>query len=169
MSLKEALQQSFLRGTLPRNLDGFYKGKLMFFIPGNAMEFVGGLIARIWLPWYGKEFDKNRKRGSNTLPSYMTSFIKSRYGNKAVVSEEQNSIHAFPFHTKVTQGLKDAIQVLQLDYDLPENPVQVRKVKDELVCIGKNEYLGKAYLREKNDFRLLAFFSLQKYNEGHEI
>lgn len=139
MTKTDSLQFLFEKGTVPKELEGFYKGKLDELIPANLLEYVGKFISFFWLPWRGKTFHKNH--GENILPF-----------NK----------HVFPFKTKITTGLQDPIQVLQLDYNLPENPRKIRKVIDELVCIDKNQYLGKAYIKEKNDIRLIAFFSLKK-------
>ena len=138
----DLLHQLFLKGTVPKELDGLYKGKLLEVIPANFVESLGSIVAKLWLPWYGKEF-YNKQRGDNLFPF---------------------RIHAFQFQTRIKKGLKDDIQVMQLDYNLPENPRKVRNVIDELVCIGTNKYLGKAYLQERNDYRLVAFFSLTNGN-----
>lgn len=156
------LQQSFLKGVPPKELHGFYRGKLELLIPGNIVESLAGFIAKFWLPWYGKEFNKHQQRGDNLLPSYLLPLIRFRYKDIAILGKDKDRIHVFPFRTKIKEGLQDAIQVLQLDYDLQENPSRVRDVIDELVSVGRNAYLGKAYIRKGKDFRLAAFFSLEK-------
>ena len=155
------LQQAFLKGTTPKNLEGFYKGRLLQIFPNSIVEFLGGLAAKFWLPWHGKEFYKDKQEGDNILPLYLLPFISLRYGNKVILKKDGQTIHAFPFKTTVKKGLKDDIQVMQLDYDLQGNPPTVRNVIDELVCIGKNSYLGKAHIKNANGFRTVAFFSLK--------
>ena len=137
----DRLHQLFLKGTLPKGLDGFYQGKLLTLIPANFVELLGSIVSKFWLPWYGKEFYNEKQRGDNLLP----------FG-----------IHIFPFQTRIKGGLKDDIRVMQLDYNIAENPRKIRDGIDELVCVGRNKYLGKAYLKDGNDYRLVAFFSLEK-------
>ena len=159
---EEMLRQTFLKGSLPRNLNGFYKGKLAQFIPGNISEFLRGIIANFWLPWHGKTFYNQQNRGDNILPSYIKPFIRLRFGDKPITQEEGTIIHVFPFKTAIKRSIKDNLKILQLNYNLPQNPPQIRNVVDELVCIGKDDYLGKAYIKEGKGVRLVAFFSLEK-------
>lgn len=156
------LQQAFLKGKIPKNLDGFYKGRLLKVMPCNIFESIGGFIAKFWLPWYGKNFYYKQQRGDNVLPSYMASLIKVRYGEEAILKKEYSAIHVFPFKTLIKKGLKDNISVLELNYNLSENPLQVRRIIDELVCTGKDLYLGKAHIKNGNSFRTVAFFQLER-------
>jgi hypothetical protein len=158
----DTLQKLFAKGTLPVALNGFYKGSLEKFIPGNFVESVAGLGARLWLPWYGKEFYSKSGSGDNVVPTLLSPIIRARYGERAILQKENKGLHVFPFRTKTARGLEDDIKVFQLDYDLVENPTLVRTVVDELVCVGKDSYLGKAFINEKGNFRLVAFFRLEK-------
>ncbi len=162
MGTQTEFQNSFLKGTPPKNLDGFYKGKLVLGLPGTAIESIAALITKFWIPWYGKEFNDKHHEGNNSIPSYLFSFVRLMYGEKVIIKRHKDSINVFPFRTKITKGLNDKIEVLQLDYDLPENPENIRSIVDELVCTGGTEYLGKAYLKENKGVRLIAFFSLSK-------
>ena len=139
MKKVDLLQFSFVHGKTPSNLGGFYKGKLELLLPHYPIEYIGSFIAKFWLPWRGKEFFDNR--GVNVLPFGM---------------------HKFPFTTKATKGIEDTIKVLQLNYDISENPTKVRSVVDELVEIEPNKYLGKAFIKNGELFRLVAFFTLEK-------
>jgi hypothetical protein len=157
------LHQSFAKGTPPKGLDGFYKGKLIKLLPNSSgFEQSVNLLVKLWLPWYGKEFIKKTQRGNNLLPSYLLPIIRARYGSDAIVGRDELGMHVFPFQTKITKGLNDKINVLQLNYDLQENPDAIRTVVDELVEIGDKKYLGKAYLKEGKSYRLVAFFGLEK-------
>ena len=134
----------------------------MQIFPSNVVELLSGLVAKFWLPWYGKKFYTNQNRGNNLLPLFLAPLLRLRYGNKVILKKDGQTIHAFPFKTTIKKGLKDDIQVMQLDYDLPQNPQTVRNIIDELVCVGKNSYLGKAHIKNANSFRTVAFFSLRK-------
>jgi len=157
----QELQNLFAKGTTPKNLDGFYEGKLELLIPKSPVEFFGKFVSKFYLPWYGKEFNKILREGNNLIPSYLLFLMKTRYRN-SIVKTEKNRLHVFPFKTRVQKGLVDNIEVTRLDYDRKENPTTVRKVIDELVCIDKNKFLGKAFIKTQNDPRLVAFFCLTK-------
>ena len=159
MAKVDLLEFQFVKGGEPSNLEGFYKGSLELFIPGTFLESIAGLILKFWVPWYGKEFG-NQSNYNFISPLFLLPIILL-FGPKPLLKIGP-TLHAFPFKTKIVKSLKDKIQVLQLDYDVPENPVRVRNVVDELVEIEKNIYLGKAYLKEKGSLRLLAYFRLEK-------
>lgn len=162
MDNSEDSSQQFLKGTAPKNVNGFYHGKLVQLFPKNIPEFLGEFVSKIWLPWYGKEFDSKNSKGNNVIPSYLSPLVTLRYGEKIILKKAKDIIHVLPFQTKITKGIEDDINVLQLNYDLPENPEQVRAVVDELVQIEKNTYLGKAFLKEDTHYRHVAFFCLEK-------
>ncbi len=157
-----ALQQLFLTGTPPKDLNGFYHGSLNQFIPQTLIEHIGSIILKFWLPWYGKNFEKNTLQGYNFISPALLPIIKWKYGDKGILEQEKHRIHIYPFQTRIRKSIRDSIDVMQLNYDISPNPTQIRSIVDELVCIGKNEYLGKAYIQEKNDFRLIAIFTLKK-------
>src|SRR5258708_3154617 len=139
MNIFDQLQNGFSKGKTPKNLEGFYKGTLALVIPKYPIEYFGNFFSKFWLPWHGKTFTKNK--GINNVSFGIT---------------------AFSFSTKITKGIEDNINLLQLNYDVPENPSMIRKIIDELVEVEKNNYLGKAYLKEKDSYRLVAFFRLMK-------
>jgi hypothetical protein len=52
--------------------------------------------------------------------------------------------------------------VLVIDYaSLPDNPWPVSRIRDELVEIVPNTYLGKMLRRQGDDYYLLAYFALK--------
>lgn len=158
----DLLQQLFLKGTPPKDLNGFYHGKVEQFIPGNLIEFLGGLFIKVWLPWYGKVFDSSKKSGYNLIATQLVPLIRLRYTDMGVLGQEQNKTRIYLFQTSIQKSLKDPIQVMRLNYDLLGNPPKIRSIVDELVCVGKDSYLGKAYLKENTTLRLIAVFSLRK-------
>lgn len=155
------LQELFVTGTVPHGLNGFHPGWLEKLYPQTFVEHIGRYLFPLWLPWYGKEFERADNRGINRVPALLEPIARARYGNAAIGDKIGYAVRAFPFKTKETTALKDRIKVLQLSYDLPQNPPTVRAIVDELVELD-DRYLGKAYTKEGNDYRLLAMFSLEK-------
>ncbi len=156
------LQNEFVNGTTPKKLNGFYHGSLDMFIPETILDRIGGAIVRLWLPWRGKYFNAAKNAGDNILPTYLVFWLRSWFGEKAIGKSEYGGIHAFPFKMSVEKGLKDPVKIFRLDYNLPANPPRVRKVIDELMQVGKEEYLGKAHIVEGEKIKTVAFFRLKK-------
>lgn len=156
------LQNEFVNGETPKNLNGFYHGALSALIPSTIQEAIGGIVLRIYLPWKGKYFNASKNLGDNILPAYLRSWLRSGFGEKTIGETEYGGIHAFPFKTSVEKGLKDPLKVFRLDYNIPSNPPRVRKVIDELVQVGKDAYLGKAHIIDGKNIRTVAFFRLKK-------
>ena len=62
--------------------------------------------------------------------------------------EDVQSYRALRFTTSVAPGgLDPGLEVLRIDYDLPENPPPLRRIVDELVAVQPGVYLGQALLR----------------------
>jgi hypothetical protein len=156
------LQEEFVSGKTPKKLDGFYNGRLEEIINTNFIETLAKISVSVFLPWKGKWFNAKNNMGDNILPSFLVPFLKLKIGKDFEIKKEFGGAHVFPFKTSIQKGLKDNITVLRLDYNIPKNPLIVRKVVDELVEVGKDSYLGKAHIHEDNSFRTVAFFSLDK-------
>lgn len=156
------LQNEFIKGTADIGLSGFYKGELIRLFPGSLSETVGALFLNVWLPWKGKFFYPDQQLGDNIMSPALEFFIKFLYRDFGVAKPADGKFHALPFQTYAMPGTLDPINVLQLNYDLPQNPPIVRKIVDELVLVGPHEYLGKAYLMNNNLPRLIAYFRLKK-------
>ena len=62
-----------------------------------------------------------------------------------------------------TSGRLDpGVEVVQIDYDLAENPPPLRRIVDEVVAVQAGVYLGQAILRAGADGgRRLAWFTLE--------
>lgn len=157
----QLLQQEFLKGTAETGLEGFYTGELARMFPQSMGETFGGLLLHIWLPWQGKFFYPEKNLGDNILAPAVELFLKFMFNDWGREPSPDKKFHAFPFQTAVMPALMDPIDVLQLSYDLPQNPPKVRTVTDELVRVG-DSYLGKAYLKDRNTPRLVAYFRLKK-------
>lgn len=158
----QVLQNEFIKGTVDVGLDGFYKGELTRLFPNSLSETLGALLLNIWLPWNGKFFYPSEQVGDNILSPALRFMIQFLLRDFGIEKPADGKFHAFPFKTYVMPGILDPINVLQLHYDLPQNPPVVRKITDEIVMVGPGSYLGKAYFVQNNVPRLFAYFRLQK-------
>lgn len=104
----------------------FASGKLPSPLPNG--DFAGS--AENQGSWAGKSFDAVNNSGINL------------FNNKGALARK------LPFKTYIGKGLTDPeLDVLKIDYNVPENPFYVRFVLDEIVEVSPGRYLGKVYLR----------------------
>jgi hypothetical protein len=110
------------------------------------------------LPWLGKRFDGQAKRGTNSL-SRLGLLVKPI----AKIRKAGDHFEAFPMTNWVEPGKLDpATDVLVIDYaSLPDNPWPVSHIRDELVEIVPNTYLGKMLWQQGDEYYLLAYFALK--------
>ncbi len=158
----QKLQNDFITGTVPENLEGFYKGEFAAFFPNSIAETMGAVLLRLWLPWKGKFFYSEKQVGDNILPSYLINYLRFRFNDYNSTPSPDKLFHAFPFATYVMNGVQDTIAVMRLSYDLPQNPPFVRKISDELVQLSDGSYLGKGFIQERAVNRLFCYFRLKK-------
>lgn len=164
-----AFQKEFSTGMVPAELNGFYTGSLAMLFPRSFGEMFGSFFAEMYLPWSGKFFYGGHGMGDNILPSYLVPLLRFMFRDVHTKGADDGLFHAFPFKTSILHGLHDPIPVLQLNYDLIQNPPLVRSVIDEIVWVGEGKYLGKAHLKEKNSYRLVAYFRLSDPSVGTQI
>ncbi|MFP4633052.1 MAG: hypothetical protein ACLFMT_06430 [Halobacteriales archaeon] len=94
------------------------------------------------LPWRGK-----RVRGTEGC---------NRFGYGPLERE------GFGFKIRHAPSLADPEKtVLIFDYDVPDNPAPVRRIRDDLVEIEDGLYLGTSNLRVGDDYRFLTYFTLE--------
>src|SRR3989338_1636280 len=147
------LQNEFVKGIIPGNLDGFHKGEMAALFPNTIGETLGAVFLKIWMPWKGKYFYKDKQVGDNILSRHLATYLRFRFNDFSSPGSSDKLFHAFPFGTYVMHGVHDEIPVLRLSYDLPQNPSFVRNIIDELVQVGEGSYLGKAFIQERNNIR----------------
>ena len=94
--------------------------------------------------WIGKTFDARHATGKNRMKSPQG--VELRY----------------PFKTEVGRGVADPIQVVKIDYDIPENPLWLRRILDEIVQVGPDHFLGKVHLRWGPVHLTVGYFELRK-------
>ena len=96
--------------------------------------------------WLGKSFDSETSTGINDF------------------REGDTTVQRFAFKTYVGKGVQDSDKdVLKIDYNLPENPIYLRVLLDEIVEVSPGKYLGKLHLRLIPFIPfVLGYFELEK-------
>ena len=151
IATKSSYQETFTKGQIPTNLpDGHYQGKVH-------------TLSDIQTPWLGKSFNAKSQTGFNvftstghTILTYLTPFYKN------FKPGDNQHTTAYNFKTSVTKGVKDPnLEVITIDYNTPENPWLIRIIRDEIVAVGNDEYLGKIHLKIYQSYYLtLGYFAL---------
>ena len=100
--------------------------------------------------WRGKTFNAVQRRGINLLESGGTRRVR------------------FPFGIYFGSGLTEPqIEVLKIDYDIPENPFWLRWILDEMVEVADGSLLGKVHIRLVPGFPFtVGYFRLEKARAG---
>lgn len=121
----------------------FLKGQVPNPLPNGMYK---GLTPGVITPWQGKRFDQKHHQGIN------------------VFRENSQVFEKYPFSTRVGAGEVDTkLQVLKIDYNLPQNPFWLRIVLDEIVEIAPHHYLGKLIIRLGPSLNLpLGYFELRQ-------
>ncbi len=131
-------QKLFLAGRIPNPLpNGPYKGS----------------VENIKTGWQGKKFDATASTGIN------------------LISGKQ----AYPFKTYVGKGIQDKnLEVLKIDYNfssseisssaynIPQNPLWLKFILDEIVEVSPNHFLGKVHINFFGLIFSLGYFKLEK-------
>jgi hypothetical protein len=165
---EDQLSELYKLGTPPRGLDGPTEGILVTPLIQGAVDRVLGTITGAWMPWLGKAFDAEAGRGYNRLaPSarWPAKLLWPTYGTK----EEPGARAAFDFETAIEPGKADPdVQVLKIDYGPVEsNPrLIIRSIRDELVELVPDTYLGKILWRSDDDgeerYSCIGYFALRQ-------
>lgn len=149
---RSTYQDSFARGQVPQpKLDGFYPG-------------ISHIAFGLPVPWLGKRFTLTPEGGTNIfsdLGGTLARVLTPRY--KHFVHESDGTVSGYNFKILTGAGLRDPqVQVLKLDYNLPENPGLIRIIYDELVQVDPGRYLGKVYVQLLPGwFLFVGFFELK--------
>ncbi len=158
------LQACFCAHQAPETIDGRTSGQFLTTTLGPGVDQVFSPAARIWMPWKGKIFDAARACGRNWFEDSARALIRLFLpAYEGVSADRPGTFTAFSFRTKHGQSqLLGDVEVLRIDYDLPENPWPVRQVVDELVRIDVGIYLGQALLRRRKGWMRAGWFALEK-------
>ena len=156
---KDELDDLFLGGDTPDKdaLDGETRGRVLAGRGPLRAEAVREIVNTPLLPWKGKSIDHGL--GAN------------RFGYGPL--ERQG----FEFETRMEPSLvpEDSDDVLIFDYDQPENPPGVRRIRDDLKEIDDGLFLGTSNVEVGDGYRFLIYFALERTDrntsdeEGGEI
>lgn len=145
-----ALEERYRRGSLPRlaDLDGTPRGRMLA-VSGLGRGLLGRAVRRFAaseraFPWAGKSFASEGDeagRGINRV---------RLFGRR----------EWYPFTTRIEPSVLDGEPCVLLDYDLPQNPWFIRRIRDELREVGPGLFLGPALLRARGEHRLALFFAI---------
>src|SRR5687768_12447582 len=162
----DTLNEVFRLGFAPDGLEGRYRGRLITSTLFGPLDTYSRFMEKLYMPWLGKRFERASASGDNVFRPGMKVWGRLFWPLYDTYKPFRDGLlTGFRFRTSIGAGALDPdTQVLQLDYNLPENPrFIVRDVLDELVQITGNYYLGKAYIRRPGGhYRLAAYFALQK-------
>jgi hypothetical protein len=166
------LERCFREGRAPDDLEGPLRGRLVATTIGHGVDGVVETMARGWMPWVGKTFDRSAGEGRNlfTLGAQRMMRVTLR-SYEDVRDEGGGRCSAFRFATSIgPSAIEPGVDVLRIDYrDVEENPDwPVRKVLDELVQVGPGRYLGQALLDWHGELRRAAWFSLERTDIGDD-
>jgi hypothetical protein len=143
------LQELFLCGAPAEGINGQTEGILVTWTMHPLADKLVGSITNAWMPWVGKKFDIEHKRGVNTLTDsarWPAKILWPLYATR----EDPLGRGAFDFNTYVEAGKLDpSVDVLVIDYEsVTSNPrLLIRQIRDELVQIVPGANLGKMLVK----------------------
>jgi hypothetical protein len=161
------LDTLFAQGRAPESIDGPTDG---FFVALRSEPLLDRLLkalASLWMPWQGKSFDSATATGTNRVDVF------ARWPAKLVwpgyrMDGGPDATTAFGFETRVEPGVADpGVDVLVADYaPVTANPrLIVGHIRDELVELVPDVYLGKVFYRVGGGYLGVGFFALL----GHSL
>lgn len=158
------LAELFALGTPPAGIDGRTEGILVAPLITGPVDRVMRGLAGAWMPWMGKRFDAERKRGDNVLRQSARWPVKL-FWPLYVTRDLGDDRTAFDFETRVEPSEDDAsVDVLVIDYVVMDsNPrFLIKRIRDELVEIVPGANLGKVLWRHGDgSYALIAYFALR--------
>jgi hypothetical protein len=158
------LGELFKLGTTPVGLEGETQGILVTPLIHPLLDKLGPVFKTFWMPWVGKRFDPEKGGGDNLMAGsakWPLKLIWPRYGTK----EHGDRRTAFDFETRVEPGKADPeVEVLVIDYaPVESNPsLVIRSIRDELVKLVPDTYLGKILFATSDDWPCIGYFALRQ-------
>lgn len=158
------LDELFRSGSPPEDLDGPTEGMLVMTTTNPALDTVVRAVTALWMPWQGKRFDAGAAVGDNRL-TRSTGLVGKLLWPLYSMRDAESGKLAFDFKTYVEAGKDDPdVQVMVIDYaDVDSNPrLVIRSIRDELVELAADVYLGKILFRTGDDsYSKIGFFALR--------
>jgi hypothetical protein len=165
---EEKLGELYALGEPPRRLDGPTEGILVLPLIQGAVDRVATTVTRGWMPWLGKSFDASAQAGYNRLATSARWPAKLLWPTYSTTDDE-DARHAFDFETAIEPGKADPdVEVLKIDYGpVTSNPrLVIRRIRDELVQIVPDTYLGKILWRsgegDEATYSCIGYFALRQ-------
>lgn len=147
---RSELDELFLGGDTPEEgaLDGETRGRVLAGRGPLRAETVREAVNTPLTPWKGKHIE--RGLGAN------------RFGYGPL--ERQG----FEFETRIAVSLspEDEDDVLVFDYDQPENPQGVRRIRDDLKEIDDGLFLGTSNAKFGGGYSFVIYFALERTDRG---
>ena len=149
----EELGKVYRKGKVPKAaaLDGDYLGKVFAISDEQTINVLFAPVKKLadtpFFPWRGKSF----------------CVIGSDVSGINRLFSDVLPLRVFRFETRVEKSLFDDSDTLVLNYDLPGNPMAIKKVRDELREVGTNLLLGPMYFQTTLfGPKLVLYFGLEK-------
>ena len=145
----DALDALYRDASLPaslKSLNGTPKGRMLavrgldrtpLFTPISLIS------AASVFPWDGKSFNATSDQNGTGINRI----------NLTLLQQE-----GFPFQTRIEPSIIDGRDCIYLDYDLPENPWFIRKIRDELRQVAEGLFLGPAMWKTANNRAALVLW-----------
>jgi hypothetical protein len=159
------LQELFLCGQPAEGIRGQTEGILVTWTMHPLADKLIGSVTNAWMPWLGKKFYPEEKRGENTLTGSARWPAKLLWPLYSTGSSPLGRT-AFDFITYIEAGQLDpSVDVLVIDYEsVSTNPnLLIRQIRDELVQIVPGANLGKMLVKVPRRRELFAalYFALK--------
>lgn len=120
----------------------FLQGKVPNELPNGLYK---GSVPGYTFPWKGKKFNREKGSGIN------------------IFNENGKTTQQYPFKLYTGKGLADKnLEVIKIDYNLPQNPLWLRFIVDEIVEVKKDTYLGKLIVNVSLFPIALGYFELER-------
>lgn len=133
------------RAPLLADVRGALRGRMLAWprvggVTGRALR---ALASSSRFPWRGKSFSPLGATDGEGI-------------NRVVLER----VKLFRFETSIGPSRAGDFDALQLDYDLPENPWFIRRIKDEMRELSPGLWLGQAYWHTPRADHLVLYFGL---------
>lgn len=157
------VEACFAGGKAAEGLVGFRRGRLIATTCGYGLDGAFEAMARVWMPWRGKNFSRQAAEGVNLVTPGGRRAIRAAFPRYRGLGTDDEGTSAFRFITSIGPSVTlSGVSVLRLDYRDVENPsFPVRRVLDELVQVDDGLYLGQALMLWGGRLRRVAWFSLE--------
>jgi hypothetical protein len=141
-----ALYAAAARPTQVDTLAGNPRGRMLAvrtLDEGAPAGAIRSLASAAFFPWGGKSFAGAGASGTGVNRVHLL-------GRHAL----------FPFHTRLAPSVVDGAPCVMLDYDLPDNPLLIRKIHDEVREVTPGLWLGPAMWKGDGAPALVLWFAL---------